>query len=267
VGGHRAARLAGVGQEFLDHRSFHPGDDLRSVNWRAYLRFERFYLKTFHLEPRVPMRLLLDVSASMTAGARPAEASKFDYARQLTAALAYIGLVRLESMEIIPFATRLARPMVVSGGRHRFHGIEIFLQSLQAEGKTGMNEVVRSFVQTYPQRGLVLVISDFLDEAGESLRALQFLPEFGHEIALAQIWSPEDRNPLLPGDWELIDSESGQTRRVMLDDSAQQEYARAFDAHSQALRRLALKHGGRYLGVSTETPLTEAVFGPMTQYM
>ena len=61
VGGHNASRFAGPGQEFLDHRNFHPGDDLRAVNWRAYMRLDKMFLKMFQVEPRVPVRLLLTV--------------------------------------------------------------------------------------------------------------------------------------------------------------------------------------------------------------
>ncbi len=82
VGGHNASRFAGSGQEFLDHRNFHHGDDLRAVNWRAYMRLEKLFLKMFQVEPRVPVRLLLDISASMTAGSSPAQPTKFDYAKK-----------------------------------------------------------------------------------------------------------------------------------------------------------------------------------------
>src|SRR5438105_13747188 len=78
VGGHNTSRFAGSGQEFLDHRQFHHGDDLRAVNWRAFLRLERLFLKMFHLEPRIPVRILLDVSKSMETG----EHSKFIYAQK-----------------------------------------------------------------------------------------------------------------------------------------------------------------------------------------
>jgi hypothetical protein len=76
VGGHNPSRFSGAGQEFLDHRSFHHGDDLRAVNWRAYLRLEKLFLKMFQVEPRVPVRMLVDTSESMQAG------GKFDYARR-----------------------------------------------------------------------------------------------------------------------------------------------------------------------------------------
>ena len=87
VGGRNISHFAGPGQEFLDHRQFHHGDDLRAVNWRAYLRLEKLFLKMFQIEPRIPVRLLLDCSKSMTTGV----ASKFDYARRLAAALCYVG--------------------------------------------------------------------------------------------------------------------------------------------------------------------------------
>src|SRR5579863_1064652 len=66
VGGHNLSHFAGAGQEFLDHRNFHHGDDLRAVNWRAYLRLEKLFLKMFQVEPRVPVRMLVDVSQSMS---------------------------------------------------------------------------------------------------------------------------------------------------------------------------------------------------------
>src|SRR5205085_6843763 len=98
VGGHNKSRFPGAGQEFLDHRNFHHGDDLRAVNWRAYLRLEKLFLKMFQVEPHVPVRMLLDVSASMAAGSAPGVLTKFEYGRKLAAALVYVGLVRLDSI-------------------------------------------------------------------------------------------------------------------------------------------------------------------------
>src|SRR2546425_6122332 len=103
VGGHNVSRFAGAGQEFLDHRNFHHGDDLRAVNWRAYLRLEKLFLKMFQVEPRIPVRILLDTSSSMQTGSIP----KFDYARKLAAALCYVGFVRLDTICLQPFGTDL----------------------------------------------------------------------------------------------------------------------------------------------------------------
>ena len=89
--------LLGPGQEFLDHRHFHHGDDLRAVNWRAYLRLEKLLLKMFQVEPRIPVRLLIDTSESMGTG----DSAKFEYAQKLAAALTYV-----DSFVLTPYACR-----------------------------------------------------------------------------------------------------------------------------------------------------------------
>src|SRR6202790_1736187 len=156
VGGHNMSRFAGAGQEFLDHRNFHHGDDLRAVNWRAYLRLEKLFLKMFQVEPRVPVRMLVDSSASMTAHG----GQKFEYARKLAAALCYVGLVRLDSIEIRGFCQRLAQRIVASGGPHRYAAVADGLSAIEPGGQTDYVATVREFIGCYRQRGLVIVISD-----------------------------------------------------------------------------------------------------------
>lgn len=262
VGGHNLSHFAGPGQEFLDHRSFHQGDDLRAVNWRAYMRFEKLFLKMFQIEPRVPVRLLLDVSSSMTAGTGSGDLSKFDYARKLAAALIYVGLVHLDSILIQPFSSRLRDPFLCSGGRHRFQPAENFLRALEPEGNTSYMETARQFLTTYPQRGLAIIISDFLDDA-DCFHPLQYISDFGHELLLVQIWGEEDRRPSGNGEIELIDAESGAQLKIALDERAREEYTTAFDTHAAELKKLSLRNGGRYVGFSTHLSIEEAMFGPM----
>jgi uncharacterized protein (DUF58 family) len=263
VGGHNLSHFAGPGQEFLDHRGFHPGDDLRSINWRAYMRFDKLILKIFQVEPRVPVRLLLDVSASMTVGSRVGQPSKFDYARRLAAALVYVGLVRLDTILLQPFSSRLHDPYFCTGGRHRFQPAEIFLRNLQAEGSTSFMDLSRQYLNRYPQRGLTIVISDFLGEA-DVVRPLQYMADFGHELMLVQVWGEEDRTPTDQGEVELVSAETGQTVRLSLDQQARDFYTRAFDEHAAAIQRVALRNQGRYAGVPTSMGIEEAMFGPMT---
>ncbi len=262
VGGHNVSRFAGPGQEFLDHRNFHQGDDLRAVNWRAFMRFEKLFLKMFQVEPRVPVRLLLDVSSSMTVGNAPKQPNKFDYARKLAASLVYIGLVRLDSIVLQPFSARLLDPFTAGGGRHRFQPAENFLRGLTPTGKTSYLETARQFLEEYPQRGLVIVISDFLDDS-DCFRPLQYMADFGHELLFIQLWGEEDRVPSGQGEMELTDAESGAELKIAMDEASREAYTSAFDEHAAALRKLALRNGGRYAGISTSIPLEEAVFGPL----
>lgn len=258
VGGHNISRFPGPGLEFLDHRHFHYGDDLRAVNWRAYLRFEKLFLKIFRIEPHTPVRLLLDASASMGLGTQP----KFDYARKLAAALCYVGLVRLDTIILVPFRDRLERSFRCAGGRHRFAPVVQFLSQLEARGRTDYLETARQFVSAYPDRGLLIVISDFLDDGGCE-KPLQYLADFGHELLLIQIWAEEDRQPPWEGRLELIDAESGARLELDFDSQARRQYTAAFDAYRESLRRLALSNGGRYVSVSTALEIEEAIFGPL----
>jgi uncharacterized protein (DUF58 family) len=258
VGGHNLSRFSGPGQEFLDHRRFHHGDDLRAVNWRAYLRFEKLFLKMFRVEPRTPVRLLLDTSRSMTTGSQP----KFEYAQKLAAALCYVSLVRLDAMLLQPFSETLADGFRASGGRHRFAPAVNFLAQLEPGGPTNFFRVVRQFVSTWVQGGLLIIISDFLDDA-DCEKPLQYLADFGHELLLIQLWAQEDRSPPWEGDLDLTDAESGARIQLRFDRQAREQYTAAFDAYSQNLRRLALRNGGRYAGLCTALPIEEAIFGPL----
>ena len=263
VGGHNMSRFAGPGQEFLDHRSFHEGDDLRAVNWRAYMRFEKLFLKMFQVEPRVPVRLLLDSSVSMTAGAGLGDLTKFDYARKLAAALVYVGLVRLDSILLQPFSARLQDPFLSSGGRHRFQPAENYLRAIRPQGNTNYFETARESLSAYPQRGLTIIISDFLDDA-DCFHPLQYMADFGHELLLIQLWGEEDRLPSDTGELELIDAETGAHVKIAVNDRTRSEYTNAFDKNAEQIKRLALRNGGRYAGLSTHMPIEEAMFGSLT---
>ena len=255
VGGHNRSRFAGPGQEFLDHRNFHHGDDLRAVNWRAYLRLEKLFLKMFQVEPRVPVRLLLDQSDSMGG-------PKFEFARRLAAALCYVGLVRLDTMEIHGFTNRLGQRMFASGGRHRFTGLMDGLSAMTPGGVTDYMAVVREFIGSYSQRGLLIVISDFLDDHGCE-RAIQYLGDFGHELMLLQLWSDEDRVPPWTGELDLHDAETDASLKLDFDDQARRRYTQAFDEYSASLQTLALRSGGRYVGIATSQSLESVIFGDL----
>jgi uncharacterized protein (DUF58 family) len=260
VGGHNASRFAGGGQEFLDHRHFHHGDDLRAVNWRAYMRLEKLFLKMFQIEPRVPVRMLLDTSASMSATSE----QKFEYARKLAAALCYVALVRLDTICIQPFGEGLGERFICGGGRHRFSPVMDYLGRLQSNGRTSFYQSVRDFISNYPQRGLLIVVSDFLDDDGCE-KALQYLSDFGHELLLVQVWSEEDRVPPWNGELELVDAESGSHVKMQVDERAREKYTNAFDQYAESLQKIAVSNSGRYVGVATTMALEDVIFGALVR--
>ncbi len=258
VGGHNRSRFSGGGQEFLDHRNFYQGDDLRAVNWRAFMRLDKMFLKMFQIEPRVPVRMLVDTSSSMMSDG----GAKFDFARRIAAALCYVGLVRLDTIEVLPFAGELHEGKRCGGGRHRFSPISKFIDELKPSGSTSFMKVVREFLNEYPQRGLVIVISDFLDEESCE-KGLQFLGDYGNELMLVHVWADEDRTPPWHGECDFEDSETGAKLRVQVDDEARRLYTEAFDQFAASLRNVAIRNQGRYAGLPTSLSLDEAIFGEL----
>ncbi|NWF84997.1 MAG: DUF58 domain-containing protein [Bryobacteraceae bacterium] len=257
VGGHNASRYAGSGLEFLDHRHFHQGDDLRAVNWRAFMRLEKMFLKLFQLEPRTPIRMLIDATASMAAPPQ-----KFQYAKQISAALVYVGLVRHDSMVLQPFRERLDEPHLASGGRHRFGPVNDFLGALESGGRSSFLEAARQFIGAYPRPGLLIVVSDFLDDQ-DTLKPLEYLADFGHELLLMQIWDDKERRPELSGEVTLEDAETGAALDIALDAEACRRYTEEFDRHADRLEDLALRTGGRYAGLPASVPVDEAIFAAL----
>ncbi len=266
LGGNNLSRYAGVGHEFLDHRQFQRGDDLRAVNWRAYLRLERIFLKMFRTEPRTPVRVLLDCSESMACGAPekgPGEA-KFHYACRLTAALCYIGLVRLETVFVQPFGADLQEGFRADGGRHRYARAAHFLEGLSTSGRSEFFETVRLFLAPAPSPGLTIIVSDFLDESSCET-ALQHLSDYGHELLLLHVAGPDDRTPSWRGELELVDAESGNSRRINIDQRTADEHTTAYDEYCRRLEYAASRSGGRYIHLGTELPIEDTLYGSMTR--
>ena len=164
VGGHNISRFAGAGQEFLDHRNFHHGDDLRAVNWRAYLRLEKLFLKMFQVEPRVPVRMLIDTSApwppstassSITRASWPARwlrrAGAAGYDRdpplRLAAGRAHVLQRRPASLRLgggLPHGDEGRRPHRFLRGRARVH-LDLFAarpgdRDLRFPGRSGLRK-------------------------------------------------------------------------------------------------------------------------------
>jgi len=212
----------------------------------------------FQIEQRVPVRMLLDTSASMAA----VSPSKFEFARKLAAALCYVALVRLDSVTVHPFASALERKFVAFGGRHRFSPVMNYLASLIAQGPSDAHEVIRQFISLHPQRGLLIVISDFLDERGCE-QPLKYLADFGHELLLVHVWADEDRTPPWAGELELRDAETGERLKIQVDEAARERYTSNFDQYAAGLRKLALRNSGRYVGLPASMPLEDAIFGPL----
>src|SRR5580700_6310185 len=158
VGPEHRSRTRGPGMEFADYRRYSFGDDPRSLDWSAYLRLGKLFLKIYETEQHIPVRILLDRSESMDC--EGATESKFLYAQRLAATFAYLALLRLDMTAVIPFAERLDKPIQVAGGRENFWPVLQFLSELSSKGGTDLYRCTKEFVANFSSRGIAVVLSD-----------------------------------------------------------------------------------------------------------
>jgi uncharacterized protein (DUF58 family) len=228
----RRTMQMGSGIEFSDHREYTSGDDFRYLDWNVYARHGDLLLKRFQEEQDLHVYLMLDCSRSMAFG----EPAKFDLARHLTAALAYIALADLDRVAIVAFADGIVKELPMTRGKARILPMMQFLESLTTQGvDTHLGKTVQGLVHRGTRSGLAVVISDLFDEHGfrsglDQLRYRRF------DTHVLQIHAPKEADPALLGDAELIDMETDSVRKVTVTESNLRAYKRLFREHQDSVR-------------------------------
>ena len=157
--------------------------------------------------------------------------NKFRYAVRLAAALAFIGFVNLERVGVAVFRDRVAEGWLPTRGRNQFLPIQDFLANLTPGGGTAFNDAVRQYAQRAKDAGVAVVISDFLEPAGYASGS-RALMERRFDIHVLHLLSPDELRPMLGGDLELVDAETGEVREVSVDAEVLRGYERQLgDVH------------------------------------
>jgi uncharacterized protein (DUF58 family) len=287
--GERRSRSRGLSVEFADYRNYVAGDDLRYLDWNLYGRLDRLFLKLYEEERELPVRLFLDASESMTFG----DPRKFDFARQIAAAIGYVALCGFDRVSVIPFpnaecgmrnaeyGTRnaesassaatsadnlqpatgnleLAARGALRSVRGKKSAMPFFqnLSALTATGPANLNEVLRRGALEARQAGLAVVLSDFLDPAGYET-GLNALVGRGFQVDLVQVLAPEELNPSTYGDLRLVDSESGAQQEVTFGRFRLKAYQQTVQAFIQRLHEFCSAHGIGFFSASSDTDLEE----------
>lgn len=251
--GERRSARRGSSVEFADYRAYAPGDDLRYLDWNAYARLERLFLKLFHEEEDLHIYLLLDGSASMGFG----EPSKFAWAQRAAAALGYIGLCGGDRVQLFAHASeRLERSRQFRG---RGAAVELFdwLGALQPGGETALAGAARMLLQTRPAPGLTFVLSDLLTPEWED--TVSRLAAGRGESCVLQVFAPEEIEPRLQGDLRLVDSETGAERELTMGARTQRRYHEVRDEFLGAVRGACHRYGFPYLFSSSAQGLEDVV--------
>ncbi|MCH8823506.1 MAG: DUF58 domain-containing protein [Planctomycetes bacterium] len=250
----RTSVKKGASIEFKDFREYSPGDDPRTIDWSVYARLGELYVKLFRQEEELDLWILLDTSASMDFG----EPNKFDHARRLAAALAYIGLANMDSASVVPFAQELGRGREKLRGRSRVFELLDFLTQLPAQGETDFELATKTFVTRVRKPGLVVIISDFygLLKAQSAIDQLRF---FKHQLYVIQIASPWELDPPIRGEFRLVDTETSEHEDLTVTDSMLKRYKQAFTSFSAELRSYSMKYSIGYSLADTETAFDDFV--------
>src|SRR4051794_13275055 len=190
--GERKSKRRGSAVEFADLRNYAVGDDLRHIDWNVYGRLDKLFLKLFLEEEDLHFYPLIDTSLSMDFG----DPTKLHYAKQVAAALAFIGLVNHDRVVLEPFSTDLDRGMPSVRGRSQMWRVVQYLDQLQAMGAGDLTAAAKSFAVKHAGKGVVVVVSDFLDKRGYQ-DALRYLLARNMDIYVIQVLSREEVEPEL----------------------------------------------------------------------
>jgi hypothetical protein len=244
--GERRSRARGQSVEFADHRNYVLGDDLRYLDWNLYGRLDRLFLKLYEEERELPVTLFLDASESMAFG----EPRKFDFARQIAAAVGYVALCGFDRVRVRTFpehaadAAALGALRTVRGRKSSLHFFQ-HLGQLSAGGSAQFNASLRRGALAAQQAGVAIVLSDLLDPDGYE-DGLGALIGRGFQVNVVQILSPEEINPATYGDLRLIDSESGGEQEVTFGKFRLKAYRRTVENFCQRLREYCTARGINY---------------------
>src|SRR5688572_170860 len=255
--GDRRSTRRGSSVEFADYRNYSPGDDLRRLDWNIYARLDRPFIKLLEEEEDLAVTILLDGSQSMQWG--EGELHKFNYALRLAAGLGAVALASGDVLSVVFLQEgRVAAEYGPSRGQAGLARLFGFLEGLQAGGATDLNGALRQ-VSIKPRRpGLVVLISDLLAAEGYEAGLYSLLSR-GHEAALLHVLAPDELDPSLAGDLQLVDIETGQEQDVSLDGGLRSLYRERAQAWVQSIQADCRKRGIRYLELNTGHPWDQAL--------
>lgn len=253
--GKRRSRMLGSSMEFADYRAYVPGDDLRQLDWNAYARSGKLFLKKFLDETELHVTIYVDCSRSMSYG----QPDKMKLAVQLAAALGYLSLCHLDHVSVYAFDSRVLASLRGLQGKNQAMRLLDFLSRMQSGGTGDLQAAMRSPGAVHGKAGVSIVLSDFLFESGFE-QGIAYLQAARQDVTLVQVLSGEELDPTYQGELRLIDSETGQAKEVSISGLLMEEYRNSLRDFQQQLSAFAFGRGISYVAVQAEQPLEQIVF-------
>ena len=238
VSGSRKSVRKGNSTEFSDFREYMPGDDLRRLDWNAYARLDKLYIREYMEEKEAAVSVLIDTSASMDYGVK----SKADLAVDLTAAVSFLALNNTDRVLLYDMK-EMGRPLAVGGGRTAFAKVLHWLENREFSGEVDMVSAARKM--RCPGAGVTVVISDFLhpdmlEERAENPgyeKLLQYLNYCKQLPVILHTMAAEELHVTLEGALNLIDAETKEKLRLVVDARALDNYERELKRFTERLKK------------------------------
>lgn len=262
--GQRRSRATGASVEFADHRTYTPGDDFRRIDWNAYARLGRLFLRLYRAEEDLTLALVLDTSASMAWGSP----SKVRLAARLAAALGFIALRGGDRVDLATCRGEgVATCLRGQSGQAAIWPLWRRLEGIDCGGATNLDAALGACARQLRGPGLALVVSDLLSPPGYQ-RGLDALLGQGHDVVLVQVLAPDELEPPaeLLGQWHLVDAEDdAEPVELTVTPSLVRAYRRMLAAYTQEIREFCRRRGVTYLLLRSDAPLDELLLRTFRQ--
>ena len=252
VKGERRSRRKGQSVEFADYRDYVQGDDLRHVDWNIYGRLDALYLKLFQEQEDLTLHLLIDASRSMGFG----KPSKLEFAMKMAAAIGYIGLIGYDRVAVEAFSSEGVRTLPPIRGKASARQLFAFLEDLTAGGTTSLEEACRSYLLRARSKGVVVLLSDFMDPQGFE-PCLRRLTQARSDLYAIHVLSRDEIDPKVTGDLRLLDCETNEFTEISMSAALLKRYRENLAGFCESLRRFCVARGIGYIMAPGDTPFEE----------
>lgn len=251
--GSRKSKAKGSSVEFSDFREYSMGDDFRRIDWNAYGRFDKLFVKLFMEEREALVNVFLDSSKSMDFGSP----KKSVMSQKLSGIFAFLALNNLDrvSMNSIKGANLIQNPSLM--GKNMFNKCLDFLSSVEFSGETDINAAIKK--KNLQSRGISIIISDFFTK-GNIEEGIKYLLFKNQQVVLLHVLSPEELNPQLGGQVRLVDSESKEGVNMSITPTMLKLYEKNLNSFINNIKAYCSKMGVSYINVSSEEKLEKILF-------
>lgn len=248
----------GFSVEFTEHRQYMPGDEIKHIDWKAYGKTDRFYIKQFEEETNLKSYIIVDASRSMNYASK-GNLKKFEYASYVAAALSFMMIEQRDAVGLTLFDEGIRVSLPPRATRSYLKEILKELESTQPANKTGTSASLNLIAEQIKRRGLVIVLSDLFDKPESVMTALKHFRHKGHEVIVMQILDPLERSFAFEGDAIFKDLET-QEELMTQPWHIQKAYQQSMQEFLDFYKRRCRDNNIDYVLLDTGTPFDKALF-------